>query len=81
MILRQYSRCYLISIRIIALIAIVYMAGFFLEKNFGRGGQTNVSRNRGGGGHKLELKYIMYFVASASSAYSSCLILHSVCAN
>ena len=35
----------------------------------------------GGGGHRLELKYIMYFVASASLAYSSCLILHSVCAN
>ena len=34
-----------------------------------------------GGGHRLELKYIMYFVASASLAYSSCLILHSVCAN
>ena len=35
----------------------------------------------GGGGHRLELKYIMHFVASASLAYSSCLILHSVCAN
>ena len=34
-----------------------------------------------GGGHRLELKYIMCFVASASLAYSSCLILHSVCAN
>ena len=33
------------------------------------------------GGHSLELKYIMYFVASASLANSSCLILHSVCAN
>ena len=33
------------------------------------------------GGHRLELKYIMYFVTSASLAYSSCLILHSVCAN
>ena len=51
--------------------------GFF-RKNF-QGGQTNVSRNRGG--HTLELKYIMYFVASASLTYSSCLILHSVCAN
>ena len=50
--------------------------GFFLGKNFrGGGGETNVSRNRGG--HRLELKYIMYFVASASLAYSSCLILHS----
>ena len=28
----------------------------------------------GGGGHRLELKYIMYFVASASLAYSSSLI-------
>ena len=54
--------------------------GVFLGKNFrGGGGQTNVSRNRGE--HRLELKYIMYFVASASLAYSSCLILHSVCAN
>ena len=52
----------------------------FLRKKF-QGGQTNVSRNRGGEGHRLELKYIMYFVASASLAYSSCLILHSVCAN
>ena len=34
-----------------------------------------------GGWHRLELKYIMYFVASASLAYSSCLILYSVCAN
>ena len=33
------------------------------------------------GGHRLELKYIMYCVASASLAYSSCLILQSVCAN
>ena len=33
------------------------------------------------GGHRLELKYIMYFVASASLAYSSCVILHSVCAD
>ena len=32
-------------------------------------------------GHKLELKHIMYIVASASLAYSSCLILHLVCAN
>ena len=34
-----------------------------------------------GGGHRLELKYIMCFVASASLACSSCLIVHSVCAN
>ena len=33
------------------------------------------------GGHRLELKYIIYFLASASLAYSSCLILHSVCAD
>ena len=33
------------------------------------------------GGHSLVLKYVMYFVASASLANSSCLILHSVCAN
>ena len=33
------------------------------------------------GGNRLELNYIMYFVASASLAYSSCLILHSVFAN
>ena len=35
----------------------------------------------GGGGHRLELKYTMYFVGSASLAYSSCLTVHSVCAN
>ena len=59
----------------------IYCRGFF-RKKFQGGGETNVSRNRGGGGgHRLELKYIMYFVASASLAYSSCLILHSVCAN
>ena len=33
------------------------------------------------GGHRFVLKYIMYFVTSASLAYSSCLILNSVCAN
>ena len=33
------------------------------------------------GGHRLELKYLMQCVASPSLAYSSCLILHSVCAN
>ena len=35
---------------------------FFFRKKF-QGGQTNVSRNRGGGGgHRLELKYIMYLL-------------------
>ena len=59
------------------------MHGFFKETFSGGGGQTNVSRNRGGGGRRLELKYIklilMYFAACPSSAYSSCLISHSAC--
>ena len=53
--------------------------GVFLGKNL-RGGKPMFQEIEGGG-HRFELKYIMYFVARASLAYSSCLILHSVCAN
>ena len=52
--------------------------GVFLGKKF-RGGKPMFQEIERG--HRLELKYVMYFVASASLAYSSCLILHSVCAN
>ena len=52
--------------------------GFF-RKKFQGGGKLMFQEI--GEGHRLELKYIMYFVASASLAYSCCLILHSVCAN
>ena len=50
----------------------------FLGK-FLRGGKPMFQEIEGG--HWLELKYVIHFVASASLAYSSCLILHSVCAN
>ena len=58
----------------------------FFRKKIQGGGKPmflEIEGGEGGGrrGHRLELKYTMYFVASASLAYSSCLILHSVCAN
>ena len=59
---------------------IYIIRGGVQEKNSG-GGANQCFKKQRGGGHRQELKYIMYFVASASLAYSSCLILHSVCAN